>query len=357
MRIQGDFDMRPYSFLLVFLAPVLTIAGIQVGGIWTFATAMLAFGAIPLVELIVRPQSANLSESQERDVLANPWYDVVVYAAVPVQYGVIFHLLYVMSTNPLSGYELGGAIFSTGICCGALGINVAHELGHRRKPAEQAMAKALLLTSLYMHWLVEHLKGHHARVSTKEDPASARHGENVYAFLLRSITTSYVSAWQLEAKRLRTLKKSPFSLENSVLKYHLIEAAFLIGVFSYFGTLAGMSFVGAAVVGFVLLEVVNYIEHYGLERQHNGTRYEKVRPVHSWNSNHVMGRCFLFNLSRHSDHHANASRHYQILRHYEESPQMPTGYPGMMMLALVPPLWFAIMHPQVSKHKEQLLAA
>ena len=346
--------MKPFSYLLILLAPVLTILGMQLGGIWTYSTGMLAFGVIPLLELCLRPQTDNLDPAAETRALGDRRYDAVVYVAVPLQYAVIGTMLYVMSTAPLAGYELGGVIFSTGICCGALGINIAHELGHRKKGTERLMAKALLLTSLYMHCFIEHMKGHHAQVSTKADPASARYGETLYGFLLRSISLGYVSAWRIENKRLRTLGRSPWTTGNAMIRYHAIELAFVALIWFFFGTQATLTFLASAAVGIVLLEIVNYIEHYGLERQHNGARYEKVRPVHSWNSDHVLGRSFLFNLSRHSDHHANAARRYQILRRFEESPQMPTGYPGMMMLALLPPLWFSVLHPQIEKYREAL---
>ena len=341
--------MKPYSYLLVFLAPLLTVVGIQAGGFWTYGTGILAFGVIPLLELLLAPGTRNMSDEQEESALANGWYDLIVYAAVPLQYLVVAHLLFVMTTAPPAGYELGGAIFSTGVCCGVLGINIAHELGHRRHGYERTMSKALLLTSLYMHWFIEHMKGHHARVSTRVDPASARRGQNLYAFLVRSISMSYVSAWKIENKRLRNLGGSPWSLNNSMIRYHAIEFTAVALLWFFLGWLPMVAFMASAAVGILLLEVVNYIEHYGLERQYRGGRYEKVQPIHSWNSDHVLGRAFLFNLSRHSDHHANAARRYQLLRRFEASPQMPTGYPGMMMLALLPPLWFRVLHPRIEQ--------
>ena len=347
--------MKPQSYLITWLAPMTAVAGFLHGGLWTYGTLFLAFGIIPALELltpIIKGTAGNLTETQEKTAEENRLYDYFVYAFVPIQFGVVFMMLYTIQTTNPAMYEIVGMVISTGICCGAIGINVAHELGHRRKGYERTMAKSLLLTSLYMHWFVEHNKGHHARVATKEDPASSRFGENVYAFMLRSIVGGYISSWKIEARRLRNLGKSPLNLSNSVLRYHIIQGLFLAGVYFAFGPVPTMAFTAAAVIGFCLLELVNYIEHYGLSRDWNGRRYEKVLPIHSWNSNHTVGRMFLFNLSRHSDHHANAARPYQILRHFDASPQMPTGYPGMMILSLFPPAWFMVMNPRVAHYRE-----
>ena len=207
------------------------------------------------------------------------------------------------------------------------------------------MAKILLLSSLYMHFFIEHNRGHHKNVSTPEDPASSRRGEMLYTFVLRSVWGSYWGAWDLENKRLRKLGKSPFTLRNEMLVFQLIQIGFLALIGFVFGGFALIGFVAAATAGFLLLEAVNYIEHYGLQRKCSPTGvYEAVTHQHSWNSDHLIGRLLLFELSRHSDHHYRAARKYQTLRHMDGSPQMPTGYPGMLVLATLPPLWFFVMH-------------
>lgn len=212
------------------------------------------------------------------------------------------------------------------------------------------MAKMLLLTSLNMHFFIEHNRGHHRRVATEEDPASARRGEPLYLFWWRSIRDSYRSAWQLEAKRLDKSGQQWFSLRNEMLVFQLVQVAFVLLIALVFGPKAALCFIAAAIMGILLLETINYIEHYGLRRQLTESgRYERVMPMHSWNSNHMIGRMTLFELSRHSDHHFRASRKYPVLRHHEDSPQMPTGYPGMMLLACVPPLWFRVMHPRLAR--------
>ena len=232
--------------------------------------------------------------------------------------------------------------------CGVLGINVAHELGHRRTKYEKLLAKTLLMTSLYPHFFIEHNYGHHKNVATAADPASARYNELLYAFWLRSIVGSYLHAWKFESERLARKKTSALSLNNEMVRFTIIEIALLVAIFLLFGIAVLVGFLIAALFGILLLETVNYIEHYGLSRKLvTDTRYEKTTPIHSWNSNHILGRIFLFELSRHSDHHAYPHKKYQVLESYEECPQMPTGYPGMMLLSTVPPLWFWVMNRRV----------
>jgi alkane 1-monooxygenase len=237
-----------------------------------------------------------------------------------------------------------------GLLCGVFGINVGHELGHRVNVFEQTLAKALLLTSLYMHFFTEHNKGHHKRVATPEDPSSARYGEMIYLFYFRTIIFSYLSAWHIANEELRKKGKHAFSIYNEMIQFHLIQALLLGLIYWNFGGLITLYFLAAAVIGILLLETVNYIEHYGLQRKATGEgKYERAMPEHSWNSDHVIGRLMLFELSRHSDHHYMASRKYQVLRHHDHSPQMPTGYPGMMLLSLVPPLWFSVMNQKIKQ--------
>jgi alkane 1-monooxygenase len=240
-----------------------------------------------------------------------------------------------------------------GLLCGIFGINVAHELGHRVDRFEQTLAKALLLTSLYMHFFTEHNKGHHKRVATPEDPSSARFGEPVYTFYFRTIVMSYVSAWHIANEECRKKRGTAFSVHNEMIRFQFLQIAFVALIGWYFGTSAVLAFLGAAFMGMLMLETVNYIEHYGLQRKLGASgQYERAMPHHSWNSDHVVGRLMLFELSRHSDHHYLASRKYQVLRHHDNAPQMPTGYPGMMLLALVPPLWFSIMHKKIKEWQQ-----
>lgn len=354
--------------LPIFLLPLLVGIGFLYGGVWTFLPVVFSFGLVPLIELFYKGETENLSpedEAVERKVI---WYDYLLYITVFTQYVMLLFFGYKIALMDAQWYEYLGMILSFGLLCGIFGINLGHELGHRSKIYEQKMAKALLLTSLYMHFFIEHNRGHHKNIATPLDPATARYNEPLYVFYFRSIIGAWKSAWELEAHRLKKLKLSFWSWNNEMLRYQVIQILFLTVLFvafsiiGPFGWMSGLAVVlgciASAIVGILLLETVNYIEHYGLLRNEvSPDRYEKVKPIHSWNSNHVMGRLLLFELTRHSDHHYNAGRKYQILRHFDESPQMPTGYPGMILVALLPPLWFRIMNPLVFEHRRQFLEA
>jgi alkane 1-monooxygenase len=341
--------LRRYGkYVFAFISIGIGVCGLVFDGWVTWALVAYGFGLIPLIELFTKGNTLNWTKEQEEDLIKDRFFDVLVYSIVPLQYGLLVLFLFSIQ-HELAWWELIGKITTFGMACGVFGINVAHELGHRIKKSEQWMAKALLLTSQYLHFFIEHNRGHHNRVSTHEDPASSRYNEVVYRFWFRSIIKGYFSAWELEAFRLKKANKSFWHYSNEMLQFVLIQAGFLLIIgFSYNGFTV-LAYWLAAFMGILLLETVNYIEHYGLNRIKGSVGYHKVLPIHSWNSNHPLGRGILFELSRHSDHHFRANRKYQILRYHDESPQMPTGYPGMMVLSLFPPLWFAIMNPKVKE--------
>jgi alkane 1-monooxygenase len=318
---------------------------------WTvFLPLLYAWVFIPLAEILIAPDKRNLESAEEELAKKDPLYDLWLWLIVPMQYGALWMFLNAMHGTGQPWWATTARIFDMGLLCGVFGINVAHELGHRVNAFEKSLAKALLLTSLYMHFIIEHNKGHHKRVSTPEDPASARSGENVYRFFLRTIPGSWRSAWEIQRKELDKKKKPFVSLANEMLWFQVIQASLVILVAWAFGAWTALAFCAAALIGALLLETVNYIEHYGLQRRKGADgAYERAMPEHSWNSDHMLGRLTLFELSRHSDHHYQASRKYQVLRHHDHSPQMPTGYPGMMILALIPPLWFRVMHRELER--------
>lgn len=275
------------------------------------------------------------------------YFDILLYLAVPVQVGFLFYFFKVINA-PHTNIEYVGMTLSMGLMCGVFGINIAHELGHRYTWHEQLMAEILLLTSLEMHFIPYHNNGHHHNVATTNDPATARKNEPVYTFWFRSQIGSYIEAWKLEHKRLKQKGKAIFSFSNKALRYSIIQILFITAIFYLYGPKVLIFFIMAAGFGILLLETVNYIEHYGLLRKKNDSgRYERVQHQHSWNSDHPLGRAMLFELSRHSDHHYKASKKYQTLISLPKNPQMPTGYPGMMLFSLIPPLWFRTMNKQL----------
>lgn len=327
-------------------AIVFAITGIvafSTTGWLTFLPILFSFVFIPLAELVLPPcKSVSATEP-------GPEYNILLYSVVPIQYGLLLLFLLSMS-EPVGTFTAAGRVLSMGLLCGVYGINVAHELGHRKKRSEQIMAQMLLLTSVYQHFFIEHNRGHHKRVGTPEDPATARKGENVYRFWLRVIPQSFLSAWNLEKGRLKRIGISIWSHQNQMIRFLLVQLTFVLSVFLVFGIKVTAFFLVAAGIGIVLLETINYIEHYGLMRNKiSDASYERVQPIHSWNSDHLMGRYLLFELTRHSDHHSNSQKPYPTLESRENASQLPTGYPAMMLLSLAPPLWFKVMDHRLPK--------
>lgn len=338
--------MKKSAYLLVYLIPVTVFTAFNQTGIMTFLPLFVFFGLIPLVELVLTPIHSNLAINAERG--KDHYFDWVIYLAVPVQILTLAYFLFLTSTRSITILEALGLTFSMGFMCGVFGINIAHELGHRKPRFERFLAEIMLLTSLEMHFLPYHNLGHHTNVATPDDPATARKNESVFVFWFRSQVGSYFEAWRLEESRLA--KKGIKSiLRNKAFIYTVIQYSFLFVIYFVFGLQSLIMFVGAAIVGILLLETVNYIEHYGMLRKQNDEgRYERVKNYHSWNSDHPLGRAMLFELSRHSDHHYKASKKYQVLESYKDNPQMPTGYPGMMLLSLLPPVWFKVMNRKLA---------
>jgi alkane 1-monooxygenase len=199
-----------------------------------------------------------------------------------------------------------------------------------------------------MHFYIEHNFGHHAQAATSEDPATAAYNQTLYSFWFTSVFRQYFSAWKLQSKLLESEARGFFSIKNDMLWYTLFQTVYLATILYFFGVLGLIFAVCSGIVGFLMLETVNYIEHYGLLRKKLASgRYERVREVHSWNSNHVIGRIVLYELTRHSDHHYKSSKKYQVLDYYDISPQMPFGYPTSMVLSFLPPLWFKVMNPRI----------
>jgi alkane 1-monooxygenase len=340
---------RHLKFLLPFSLFVLAYLAFTQRG-WLIASPVIyAFGFIPLLELLIPLSKENMTEAEEKIAKDDRIYDWWLYIIVPLQYAALVFFLFSLQEEGLPTWEKWGRIVAMGLLCGAFGINVGHELGHRRFLYERNLAKALLLTSLYMHFYIEHNKGHHKNVSTKEDPSSARKWEPIYLFYFRTVIFGFFSAWKIAADDQKRKGKPAMHFSNQMIQFQLLQILFIAAIYFFFGKDITLSFMASACIGFLLLETVNYIEHYGLQRKKTAEGYERAMPEHSWNSSHILGRLMLFELSRHSDHHYLASRKYQVLRHHEDAPQMPTGYPGMMILSLIPPLWFSVMHKRMER--------
>jgi alkane 1-monooxygenase len=343
-------NIKAFKYLSPLTIYVLAGISFTQQGWLTWGTMLYAWFIIPFAELFINPSKKNLDAAEEEMAKQDKVYDYMLYLIVIFQFAALFLFLSSMKATDLQWWEVAGRVFSMGLLCGTFGINVAHELGHRVTKFEQTLAKLLLLTSLYIHFFIEHNKGHHKNVATPEDPSSARYNEPVYTFYFRTIIFSYLSAWTIANDEMKKKGLAVLNLKNEMLQAHIIQIAFVALIFFVFTPLITVYFLAAAFIGILLLETVNYIEHYGLQRKQTASgNYERAMPSHSWNSSHPLGRLMLFELSRHSDHHYLASRKYQILQHHDDAPQLPTGYPGSMLLALLPPVWFYVMNRKIKK--------
>ncbi len=336
------------KYLLAYTIPVICILGIYLEGFWTFAGVVFAFGILPVLELILPTDEKNYSQSETDSKLKNRLFDVLLYFNIFIVYGILYFVLQKVSSEKLSVSEIIGIILSLGVVLGSNGINVAHELGHREKLYERVLGKLLLIPSHYTHFFIEHNHGHHLHVSTPEDPSSANYNQSLYTFWIQTVTGTYTKAWQIQKKLNQIEKRSWYSVKNDMLWFTIIQLSYLLSIYYFFSFIGFIVALLSGIVGFLLLETINYIEHYGLKRALLPSgRYERVSEKHSWNSNHILGRIMLYELTRHSDHHYKSQKKYQILEYHDVSPQMPFGYPTSMVLSLFPPIWFAIMNKRI----------
>ncbi|MCH2022588.1 MAG: alkane 1-monooxygenase [Saprospiraceae bacterium] len=346
---------RDLKYLLAYIIPAIVAHALYFKGFWSYNGITVAFIIIPILESFLPGNTNNLTKNEENDQLSKSIFNILLYLNVPIILGLGYWYFHTITYFPLETFETIGLTLTVGIYFGGVGINVAHELGHRKEWFPQFLGKILLVPNLYMHFAIEHVHGHHVNIATPKDPATSRFNENIYAFYVRSVVYSYISAWQLENKRLKNQGSASFSIYNQMIHFQLIQVAYLVSIVLFFGWAILPFAIITAILGAMMLETVNYIEHYGLQRRKlESGRYETVQPWHSWNCNHDIGRILLYELTRHSDHHYKASRQYQILRHFDKTPLLPWGYPTSMLIALVPPLWFHLMNPKVEFYKEQI---
>ncbi|CAJ1505199.1 alkane 1-monooxygenase [[Mycobacterium] kokjensenii] len=323
----------------------------------------LVYLLLPTVDLWVGADGQNPPDEVMEALENDKYYRYATYAYIPFQYASAVFGAYLFTASDLSwlGYDgplgwLGkiGVALTTATVAG-VGINTAHELGHKRESVERWLAKITLAQVCYGHFYVEHNRGHHVRVATPEDPASARFGESFWEFLPRSVIGGIRSAWHLEAQRIRRTGRSPWNprtwADNDVLNALAISVLFWGVLLAVFGVALIPYLLINALYGSSLLESVNYLEHYGLVRQKlDSGRYERCTPQHSWNSDHMVTNLFLYHLQRHSDHHANPTRRYQTLRSFDDSPNLPAGYGALIGVTYFPPVWRKLMDHRVLEH-------
>ena len=358
-------DKKRYLWLIGLVVPTLAFLGyggwLATGyGAWFWIGPVVILVVVPAIDLISGLDRSNPPDDAIEALEKDKYYRWITYLFLPVQYAGFVGAMYLIARGDPLGiggdltlFDKVGLAVSIG-SIGGIGINTAHELGHKREANERWLSKIALAQSFYGHFYIEHNRGHHVRVATPEDPASSRMGETFYAFWPRTVVGSLKSAWRVEKRRYARRQQHPWRIGNDVLNAWLMSVVLFGGLIAWLGVGITPYLIVQAVVGFSLLEVVNYMEHYGMLRQKVGApgkeRYERVDPSHSWNSNNIATNVLLYHLQRHSDHHANPTRRYQTLRDFEESPVLPTGYAGMIVLAAFPPIWRRVMDPRVAAH-------
>ncbi|MDB3966406.1 alkane 1-monooxygenase [Porticoccaceae bacterium] len=345
-------DRKRHLWLISVFMPIFPLMGVfifyRTGAEWTLCLPlMINYSLMPLLDWLVGSDSNNPPEELVPQLEADKYYRYLTYLTVPLHFVALFIFAYVVGTNDLSWWS----ILVTAIIAGGysgLGINTAHELGHKQTGIEKLLAKITLAVPAYGHFCVEHNRGHHVLVATPDDPASSRLGESIYAFTLREIPGTFKRGWELEKSRLQKQGKSSWSIDNDILQSYAMSAVLQGALIYAFGWIMVPFLAVHNFWAWYQLTSANYIEHYGLlrEKKDNG-RYERCQPYHSWNANFIMTNLALFHLQRHSDHHANPTRRYQSLRNFEDIPELPNGYYGMYLLAYIPWLWYRVMDHRV----------
>ena len=342
--------IRDLKYLMSYSFALFAFIGISLGGFYNYLAVVFTFVFIPLLEIIVKKSDEKYTDEEKKNRNLDPFFDLLLYLNIPIVFGIFFFSLEKLAVTS-SVYDIIGIILSASIVMATNGINVGHELGHRKSLIARTCSKLLYLPCQYMHFYIEHNFGHHINVATPEDPATARYKQTVYSFWITSVIRTYVSAWEIQLKLLKVSKRSFFSIKNDMVFYTLFQLTFLVFIYYNFGLYLTLLSIVMSIVSFLFLETINYVEHYGLLRKKEPSgRYERVKPHHSWNSNHTIGRIVLYELTRHSDHHFKSSKKYQVLESLDECPHLPHGYPTSILLSLIPPLWFSIMNPLVRTH-------
>lgn len=341
-----------FPFFLLLIFPLASSLALTQAGPWVLLAIVLAFVIMPLVDLALdtasRPSANKIELNNKGETLAN----ILIHGYVVVQ-SVILAFAVVLFPEFLERngfFESLCLVISIGIMTGGIGITVAHELVHRRESGSFWSGVFLLSSVLYGHFAVEHVLGHHSHVGTRKDPATARRGESVWFFTVRSIVMGAVSASSIERLRLSRLGKSWWSLENRLLISSLISFALLVAAWLVSGWPGLVFFCAQALVAVLLLELINYVEHYGLERKilENG-KPEPVQLWHSWDSHSRLSGWILIHLSRHADHHKYPARPFTKLEGSGSSPLLPASYPACVLLATLPPLWYRVMNPRLDR--------
>ena len=348
-------DKKRFAWLLSVAGPAIALVGtvavssFEVNHWILFFPLVFYYFFVPLLDFLIGEDTSNPPESSIEDLEADAYYRWITYATIPILWiAVIFNCIF-LCTFSLNPFEWLATVMTTGSVLG-FGLNVSHELGHKLQTVPRKVALFNTALGAYGHFSIEHNRGHHRHVSTPEDPASSKMGENIYQFACREMPGAAIRAWRLEADRLQRLNKSVWHFENEILQALCLSTGVYGCLIGFYGLDMVLVLIPVAIWGAFQLTSANYVEHYGIQRLKTANgNYENCQPHHSWNSNHLVSNLVLFQLQRHSDHHTHPGRSYQSLRDFPELPRLPSGYFGMFFLAYLPPLWYRVMDPLLIK--------
>ncbi len=340
-----------YFYLIVYALVCLPLASFYLSGIYFLLVPITVFIVIPIIDFFFR-DAINPGSEETMNRKHDLFYQRILLLYLPTHVALIVGGMVYLFVMPISFIELVLLSFMIGIITGSVGINIAHELMHKANLLNQVVSRIILTFVCYGHFVIEHVRGHHVNVATPNDPATARLNESIYRFLPRTVIGSWKSAWKIEGNRLNRQGKSFYHWDNEF--YWVITGPLILICMAYsiVGALGVIFFLLQSIVAILMLEVVNYIEHYGLVRNKlaNG-QYEVVGERHAWDADHWLSNHILFNLMRHADHHIYGFKPYQILLISRQSPKLPASYATLYWLVFIPPLWFTIMNPILDAHQ------
>jgi alkane 1-monooxygenase len=345
--------MIKFKYFAAYIIPILGLLTFNTTGVYAYTGLIFLYIFVPVLEQMLPKNSYNLNTVEKELAKKDVFFDLVLYLSVPLHLFVVYQFLITVSNTALPLSELIPCVLMMGTILGVNGINIGHELGHKTEHAvKRVLAHIMLLTAIQNHFIPYHNGGHHRDIGTPADFTSAKEGDIFYFFALRSQIGGYFKTWTLEAQRLKAEGKN--QLLNPMIIYTLLPVLFLFGIYAVFGLNVLFIYFITSVYGISVLEAQNYFAHYGLRRkmQENG-RYERVKPKHSWNSDHIIGRVLLFELTRHSDHHHMGAKPYHLLDSKEHSPNLPFGYPAMLMLSYFPFIFKPIMKKHLTLYKDK----
>ena len=333
-------------FLIAYLMPLSVLPGMIWGGAAHALTFTLGFIIIPILDYITGFEEFTPKKEDDKSRTNFRFFNYILWLYIPMHLALIYGGVYYIQNTDQAVWEKIMLALNIAISCASIGFTIGHELGHKANKFESFLTDLLYQSMNIMHFKLEHNVGHHTNVATYNDPATSRLNESYYSFLPRTVFGSYMSAFRHERKNLKNQSLGQRIYNNRMYRYIAIQLLTNVAVFMLTGFQGLAAFLFISFITISMLELINYVEHYGLLRHKtkNG-RYEKVQPHHSWNTNHKVSNIFLFRLQRHSDHHANPTRPYQILRHFDDVPMPFATY--KILMALVPPLWKYVMNPKV----------